>query len=232
LPSKALPTAAILPVKRFDGAKQRLASALSGGFRKALAAAMLADVLAALGRSARVEVVLIVSGEPAVRDLAQERSAQLIDDAREKGQSHAALSGLARAAALGYQRALLIPSDCPLLDPLEIDTLIANAAASGLEIGIVPDRHESGTNALLLDPSGPFQPQFGPDSLAKHKEQASRRGLEWAVKRVPSLELDVDTGEDLGELVRALGRSGARAPRTQGVLRQIERSSPRPPITA
>ena len=44
-------TAAILPVKSFDNAKQRLAEDVSSAIRRALAEAMFSDVLTALRRS-------------------------------------------------------------------------------------------------------------------------------------------------------------------------------------
>jgi 2-phospho-L-lactate guanylyltransferase len=223
---------AILPVKRFDRAKQRLKGALGTGSRVALVSAMFSDVLNALYSSARLDTVLLVSGEPAVRDIAVEPQAVLIADSSERGQSHAASTGLARAASLGYEWALLVPGDCPLVDPGEVDGLIGKATTSGHEVVIVPDRHGRGTNALLLHPAGSFKPQFGPDSLNRHREQAESRAIRYAVVALPSLALDVDTGEDLAELVSVLKRSHGRAPRTEGVLRQIERSGQRPPVAA
>jgi 2-phospho-L-lactate/phosphoenolpyruvate guanylyltransferase len=223
---------AILPVKRFERAKQRLKDALGAGSRGALVSAMLSDVLSALQRCTALDSVLVVSGEPAVRDLIAEPQVVLIDDTSEKGQSHAAHTGLARAAALGYERALLVPGDCPLIDPSELEGLIERSAAEGHDVVIVPDRHEEGTNGLLLDPSGPFTPQFGPGSLDRHRDQASRRGLRCAVAPLPSLALDVDTAEDLAALAETLKHSHGRAPRTEGVLKQIERSGQRPPVAA
>lgn len=224
--------AAILPVKRFEAAKQRLRDALGAGSRSALAGAMFADVLSALDRSKSVEAIFVVSAEPEVKDLMAARQAVLIPDLAEKGQSRAALSGLARAAALGYPRAVMVPGDCPLLDPTEIDDLIAKVTSAQVDVAIVPDRHEHGTNALVVDPSGPFEPQFGPDSLRRHTEQARRRGLRSSVERVRSLALDVDSPEDLSELSAALDESRGRAPRTEGVLRQIQRSRRLPPVAA
>jgi len=55
--------AAILPVKRFEAAKQRLGEALGSGSRAALAAAMFADVLSALERSEMLQAIVVVSGE-------------------------------------------------------------------------------------------------------------------------------------------------------------------------
>lgn len=215
--------AAILPVKSFESAKQRLGEALGSGSRAALAAAMFSDVLGALERSSMLQGIIVVSGDREVGDIVAGRNVLLIDDQVEKGQSHAARAGLARAASTGFDRAALVPSDCPLLDPAELEELFVRAAA-GVEVVVVPDRHGTGTNALVIDPSGPFEPQFGPGSCKRHVEQAEARGVRFAVERPASLTLDVDTGDDLVELALALERSHGRAPRTRGVLRQIERT--------
>jgi 2-phospho-L-lactate guanylyltransferase len=215
-------TAAILPVKRFDQAKQRLAEALGGATRATLAAAMYADVLAQIRRARTLDEILVVSGEIEAKKLASEAGATLIDDPAEKGQSHAALAGLARAAARGFDRALLVPADCPLVDPAELDLLVEGSTAP---VVIVPDRHETGTNALLLDPTGAFEPKFGPGSLERHLEQARDKRMEHVVTSVPSLGLDVDTGDDLDQLVTALADVHGRASRTRGVLSQIGRTS-------
>jgi 2-phospho-L-lactate guanylyltransferase len=213
---------AILPVKRFDAAKQRLGEALGAGSRAALAAAMFSDVLASLERSQVLQEIVVVSGDSEVRDIVAGRDVTLTADLAEKGQSHAAKSGLARAAALGHERAALVPSDCPLLDPSELDRLLA--ASATFDVVIVPDRHGTGTNALVVDPSGSFEPQFGPDSLRRHVEEAERRGLAFTVDRPETFTLDVDTEDDLVALALALERLHGRAPRTRGVLRQIERT--------
>ena len=60
-------TAAILPVKRFDQAKQRLGEALGAATRATLAAAMFADVLAQIQRAVSLDAIMVVSGEPACR---------------------------------------------------------------------------------------------------------------------------------------------------------------------
>ena len=76
---------------------------------------------------------------------------------------------------------------------------------------IVPDRHDTGTNALVVDPSGPFEPQFGPGSRQRHVEQAESRRLSYAIERPASLTIDVDTGDDLVALGVALKRFHGRA---------------------
>jgi 2-phospho-L-lactate guanylyltransferase len=211
-------TAAILPIKRFDHAKQRLGKALGASTREALAAAMCADVLAQIKCANSLDAVLVVSGEPRVRELAREAGATLLDDPAETGQSPAALAGLAQAAADGFERALLVPGDCPLLDPGELDLLVRGFDQ---DVVIVRDRHSTGTNALLLDPTGPFEPQFGPGSLARHQQQAEDKGLEYSVATVFSLGLDVDTDADLQQLAIALDGVSNRGVNTREVLSRM-----------
>lgn len=213
---------AILPVKRFDRAKQRLDAHVDAESRKALASAMLSDVLAALGRARTLDAVALVSSEPAVERHVDGARVLLVPDTTERGQSQAALIGLARAAELGANRAVLIPGDCPLIDPAEVDDLVGRATR--LDVAIVPDRHRQGTNALTLGPGGSFTPQFGPESLARHVKQARERGLRFSVVSLASFALDVDTLDDLAELAALTQRAPELAPATHAVLRQIERA--------
>jgi 2-phospho-L-lactate guanylyltransferase len=84
---------------------------------------------------------------------------------------------------------------------------------------IVPDRHGTGTNGLLLTPPGAIPPSFGPDSCERHVGLARSAGVACRVERVPSLLLDIDTGADLAALrERLAGEPRAGARRTRKVL--------------
>src|SRR5882762_6045686 len=96
--------AAILPVKRFEAAKQRLGETLGSGSRAALAAAMFADVLSALERSQMLHAIVVVSGEREVRDIVEGRDVILIEDTAEKGQSNAPRAGRPRPRRLARAR--------------------------------------------------------------------------------------------------------------------------------
>ena len=93
---------------------------------------------------------------------------------------------------------LLVPGDCPSLDPAEVAALLAGARDAG--VVIVPDRHGTGTNALLLTPPDVLAPAFGPDSFARHVSRAAAAGTTVRVAHAASLELDVDTPGDLAAL--------------------------------
>jgi 2-phospho-L-lactate guanylyltransferase len=210
-------TLAVLPVKRFHLAKQRLSAELSPQFRQDLAEAMIADVLSALAACPAIEATLVITNEPAATALAAAHGAEAIPDPHESGQSPAAAVGLARAVADGYERALLVPGDCPAIDPDELTGLLGDVRP-GPTVVIVPDRHGLGTNALLLCPPNALAPTFGPGSSRRHQERAAAAGATCRVARVPSLLLDVDTPRDLEVLREALEIRSGYAVRTRAVL--------------
>jgi 2-phospho-L-lactate guanylyltransferase len=219
-------TAAILPVKRFARAKQRLGASVEDPLRRELAEAMVADVLHALAHTASIELTIVVTGERSVVAAACERGALVIEDHDERGQPAAATLGVRRALAEGIERVLCVPGDCPTLDPAELDALLRLDASGGeREVVIVPDRHGTGTNGLLLAPPDAIAPSFGPDSCERHRALADAAGVACRVERVPSLLLDIDTGEDLDVLRARLAAHPARAARTRAVLGQPERTN-------
>jgi 2-phospho-L-lactate guanylyltransferase len=234
-------TLAVLPIKSFGLAKQRLGDAVGAADRRTLARAMAGDVLEALAQVEALGGVIVVSAEELGlagtagiedgnapgrfargTDSAQggrvARGVELVHDPEEAGQSAAARRGIRVAVARGAQRVLLVPGDCPALDPEEVGALLA-AETQG--IVIVPDRHGSGTNALLISPPTAVAPAFGPGSFARHAALARAAGVRVRVGRLPSLELDVDTPGDLAALRAALAERSGGAPRTRAMLAGI-----------
>jgi 2-phospho-L-lactate/phosphoenolpyruvate guanylyltransferase len=208
-------TAAILPVKRFPMAKQRLGASVADSLRADLARAMVGDVLAALRDCPAIDATIVVTREQSVAAAARYLGATVVEDTVEQGQSAAAELGIARALADGFERALCVPGDCPTLNPVELDALLAPEHAG---VTIVPDRHGSGTNGLLLTPPDAISPSFGPDSRARHERLARDVGTACSVEQPPSLLLDIDTGEDLAALRERLAGEDVRAARTRAVL--------------
>jgi 2-phospho-L-lactate/phosphoenolpyruvate guanylyltransferase len=216
-------TIAVLPVKRFDDAKQRLGEALRSGTRRALAEAMLTDVLTALRRARRVDRVVVVTSEHAADALARAHDALVIRDPAEPGHSEAAAEGVRWAVEQGARRVLLVPGDCPALDPVEVDDLLLAHPGTDKRVTIVPDRHGTGTNALVLCPPQAIAPSFGPGSRERHEAAAREAGAECRIAEPPSLLLDVDTVEDLGVLRAALDARTGGAAHTRGLLARLGR---------
>jgi len=209
-------TAAVLPVKSFGRAKQRLDAAVQQPARAGLAAAMVGDVLAALGRVDALDDLVVVTAEPRAAAAARAAGAHVVHDPAETGQSDAAALGIAAAVGRGAGRTLLVPGDCPSLDPGEVAALLAGARDAG--VVIVPDRHGTGTNALLLAPPDVMAPAFGEGSFERHSGLARAAGTQPEVAEVKTLGLDVDTPDDFAALKRALATHGRGAVRTRALL--------------
>ena len=216
-------TFAVLPVKRFDDAKQRLGETLRSGTRRALAEAMLTDVLTALRRARRVDGVVVVTSEHGAEALARAHDARTIRDPDEPGHNPAATAGVRWAIEQGARRALLVPGDCPALDPTEVDDLLLAHPHDEARVTIVPDRHGTGTNALVLCPPDAIRPSFGPGSRARHEALAREAGAECRIAEPPSLVLDIDTVEDLAVLRTALDARTGGAAHTRGMLARMGR---------
>jgi 2-phospho-L-lactate guanylyltransferase len=240
-------TAAILPVKRFSRAKQRLGATVEDPLRADLVRAMVGDVLNALRRCASIDLTIVVTNEQSVASAARRQGALVVPDTAEDGQSAAVALGIERARAEGVARVLCIPGDCPALDPAQLAELLGDAPSHDAqdegdagsrdarrdagsrrsrdavprrarEVVIVPDRHGTGTNGLLLCPPDAISPSFGPGSCARHQALARAAGATCRLERPASLLLDIDTGEDLAELRRRLAGGPARASRTSKLL--------------
>ena len=207
---------AVLPVKRFAGAKQRLAAGIDEECREALVGAMLADVLEAVGETRSIERTIVVSGDPAAQEIVASTSAEVLPDPADEGHVKAALAGIARAEADGASCVALLPGDCPLLDPRELDRLLTGIPSS--YVAIVPDRHGTGTNALVLSPPSAIEPAFGEGSCARHVAAARAADVPFAVEELFSLALDLDTPADVVALTRELEARPGRAPRTAKAL--------------
>jgi 2-phospho-L-lactate guanylyltransferase len=216
---------AIIPVKRFGEAKQRLLERLDRPQRADLVKAMLADVLAAVCATDSIERVIVITGEGRAERIAlrqAQRSTtpiEVLQDPTDRGHSEAATLGIIRAMALGAECSALLPGDCPLLDPAELDAALTRMAAG--RVAVIPDRHATGTNGLLLSPPDAIGPAFGPDSAERHRDRASRAGYDAVTEPLASLALDLDTPDDLAALATAVADRPQRAPATAAALQRL-----------
>jgi 2-phospho-L-lactate guanylyltransferase len=203
-------------MKRFGAAKRRLAAGMEDQRREALVAAMLEDVLGAVGAARSIEHAIVVSSEPRAAKRAAAAGAEIVPDPGDGGHSGAALAGIERAERRGASCVVLLPGDCPLLDPRELDSLLTGVPAS--YVAIVPDRHGTGTNALVLSPPRAIRPAFGEGSRDRHVASARKAGVAFSVEELASLALDLDTPADLVALSRELQAQPGRARHTAKAL--------------
>ncbi len=207
-----------LPVKGFAGAKQRLAPVLTPPQRRALAAAMLEDVLEALA-AAPLDGILVNTTDPEAAALARAWGAEVIAEDAATGHT-GAVAALARHLACAGRAAMLaLPGDIPRVTPAEIAAL-CDAAGPAPSFTIAPARDELGSNAVLLAPPLAVPLRFGDDSFFPHLDAARRVGIEPKVVPLAGIGLDIDTPTDLA----ALRLAGADRPgRAQRLLAGFDR---------
>jgi 2-phospho-L-lactate guanylyltransferase len=216
---------AIIPVKRFGRAKQRLLEALDRPARAAIVKAMLRDVLMAASDAQNLDRLVIVTGEGRAERIALHhaqrttRPLEVLRDPDDAGHPQAATLGIVRAKALGAECVAVLPGDCPLFSSAELDAALERMRPG--RVAVIPDRHGTGTNGLLLSPPDAIGPAFGEGSRDRHVERARAAGHEVAVEALPSLALDLDTPDDLDALASSLADAPESAPATAAALAEL-----------
>ena len=189
-------TYVVIPAKNFHGAKQRLAGLLQPHERSALARATLTDTLTACAQAAGLAGIGVVTCDREVAELTASLGAEVLWEPQARGQSAAVARGGRECRRRGIASMLTMPGDIPLLTAADVETLAA-AALSAPPVILVPNRDDTGTNALLLTPPDCLPVAFGDDSFRRHLRLCAERGLVVDVRRMPRVALDVDTPEDL-----------------------------------
>lgn len=195
---------AIVPVKRFSAAKQRLRSVLSADERARLAEAMLCDVLVAL-RPARLGGILVVTADTAAAEIGRSFGACIVGDRLEAGVNMAVKQGFQAVRAQGAP-VVIIAADVPFATSDDIAQ-----ALTGLErhsVVLAPAITDGGTNLLAMRSNNLIEPCFGEQSFARHHELARTAKLSCGICDVARLGHDIDRPGDLTV------PSGASATRT------------------
>lgn len=198
-------TLALLPLRSLRDGKRRLAAALPAVERQVLVRRLLERAVWALRESGVVDAIAIVSPDSGLPELAAGHGVLAIaqrDRGLNRGLEHGRSELLRLTGSRREETALLVMlPDLALLEPAELRGLVALAAPQTAVLA--PDRHERGTNALLLQPADVLPYGFGADSFERHAELARSRGIDVREYRAPGLQFDVDTPEDLELLAQS-----------------------------
>lgn len=183
-------TAVVIPIKSFTLAKGRLADTLTPDERMNLARRCASTVV----RAAADMDVYVVCSDPDVAAWAQSMNANVVECV-VPGLDTAVETGIARAVADGAEHLIIAHSDLPLVKDLSI-------VVRRHSVSIAPDRHRDGTNVMAFPATFPMTTAYGPGSFDNHLRIASALGLPVEIIEDPTLELDLDTADDLEELDR------------------------------
>ena len=191
---------AIVPVKPLRRGKSRLAGTLSEDERTDLNRSLLQNTLKTLSELKEVEEVLVISRDPHALTIARNYGARTVHENGQPELNTALQRATVVAQVYTTGAVLILPADLPLITAEDVRTLIERAGEPPAVV-IAPDRHGTGTNALLISPSGLIEYDFGENSFQRHCQRAKEAGARLEIVNLPSLGLDLDLPEDL-ELVR------------------------------
>jgi len=201
-------TFAILPVKDPRNAKQRLNGFLPAEDREALAHLLYEQTIAALCGAQGIDRVVVITSDTAIAAHAGSLGVLVFDETQQQSHSASADAACRRAIELGATTALLVPIDVPLVAVSDFEQL---AAAARPGVVIVPSADGTGTNALARTPPDVIPSRFGPGSFQAHLDQARAKNVEAHVLRLPGLMFDIDTPEDVAELLERAPQSPVAA---------------------
>jgi 2-phospho-L-lactate guanylyltransferase len=221
--------AALMPVKGFRNAKQRLTPLLSSAARESLAETMFRDVLRQVRASRGLVGTFVVTGDDRVAAIASAAGAEVLREAAENGETGAVDFARAELKSAGCEAVLILPGDMPLVRASDVEAVMAQVppdAAAPFAL-LVPSHDRLGTNALLLAPPDIIKLRFGYDSFTFHMSQVSAQGLPIRFVENEHIALDIDEPKDLERFLAYDLSDGQTARVARALLAQQDAQSRR-----
>lgn len=208
---------AVLPLKDFSNAKQRLAPVLHAIERRRLFQSMVEDVLQQLTQCAVVHRVLVISDDPMAEQLTYQYDFELLTE-QGQGLNLAVLQAQEYVAAQGGGRMMVLHGDLPLIDQSSLWQLADPKHADS--VVLAPDAAELGTNVMVFDCQHSLEFHYGENSLNKHLNMLERQNLKSTVLKLPKVAVDVDDPQDLVALCKGLKLARNSAEKTAEYMQQ------------
>jgi 2-phospho-L-lactate guanylyltransferase len=188
---------ALVPLKRLDYAKTRLASVLDPSTRVRVMRALLDHTLEQVKAAPSIRSVTLVSSAFEAPSIAAEHGVAHFDD---RGLPWNEALAAAIAEAVSGDAVAIVSADVPLLTIDDVERFVAALTKRGAVIARATD---AGTNGVAMDPAGAMPTTFGVrGSAARHAELAEEAGLTPVIVDIPGLAHDLDTAADLEEVLR------------------------------
>ena len=185
---------AIIPVSKFKNAKTRLSPFLTEKEREKLLKVMLQDVTDTLKK--HVDKIFIISRDEDVLSYAESLNLDtILED--ENSNLNKALTQAMKYCKGKARKIMIVPSDIPLIGKTNVKMLID--ASKNLDFIIVPSKG-GGTNMIIMKPMA-IRTRFEGFSYKEHVNAAERKKLNPKVHDSLFMALDVNTAEDLGEIM-------------------------------
>lgn len=188
---------ALVPLKRLDYAKTRLASVLDPPTRVRVMRALLDHTLREVKAAPSVARVTLVSSAVEAPQIAAEHGIAHFDD---RGLPWNDALAAAIAEAVAGDAVAIVSADLPLLTTDDVEAFVAALAKRG---AVVARATDAGTNGVAMQPAGAMRTTFGSRESARlHAELAREAGLSPVVLDLDGMAHDLDTAADLDEVLR------------------------------
>jgi len=198
---------AVVPVRDFENAKQRLSGILDRAQRASLARSLLSHVLRALeGSDEVVETIVVTSDEKESREfLNRFQKIRIVQETSIHGGVNSAVNdGLALTVQeIGDPKVLILPSDLPLLSTEAVVRALRLLDANDLVIN--PSLRKDGTNMLAFHYSKRIPFWYDHDSYQNHVREAVSKKLLFVETNWKEFSFDIDDNADLDEVTKKFG---------------------------
>ena len=178
----------------------RLGDILTQDEKVGLSLAMLEDVIEVVQGIEGIDTLVIVTRDSRAAGIAEKYGIEVIREPEGiRGEGPAVDYGAGILEGRGIERLLVLPSDMPEVAAEDIKSILAIDAGEP-SVVMVP-AHDGGTNGMLRMPPTVIPSRFGPDSLTLHLQEAEKVGAATRIIEMKSLRVDVDTPEDMAEVL-------------------------------
>ncbi len=187
---------AIVPVKPLGRAKSRLSDVMEPDFREKLATRLLKQTVRLLLLTTGIQGVLVISRDSKALAMVREIGAQTVQESGTPELNNALLRGTQALKVWGATASVIVPADLPLLTRNDVEEVVRLGRYHNTVV-IAPDRHDVGTNLMLVRPPGIIPYAFGENSFAVHQRLVQEAQADLLVYRSERVALDLDTADDL-----------------------------------
>jgi 2-phospho-L-lactate guanylyltransferase CofC len=178
----------LIPVKKLNQIKSRLSKYLNEEFRIRLSFLMIEDILESCSSSKMIEKIYLVSYD----EINEFRKYNNVEVLINKEELNKALDfALEISKKQKYEATLIIPSDIPLIEPIDIENL--SKLIENNDIVLSPSC-DSGTNVLIIKNNVKIKLEFGEgkSSFLLHLKNALKNNLKVAIYCNERVCLDLD----------------------------------------
>jgi 2-phospho-L-lactate guanylyltransferase len=184
----------IIPVSKFKECKTRLSPFLSEEERENLLKVMLKDVTDTLRKY--TDKIIIISVDEDVLNYAKSLNLSVLKE-NDNSNLNKALKQAMEYCKGKTKKVIIMPSDIPLIGKTNLKMVIDSSKQ--LDFIIIPSKG-GGTNTIIMKPLA-IRTKFGDFSYKEHVNAADRKNLNPQVHDSLFMALDVNTTEDLGEIM-------------------------------